>query len=143
MKTVLPSRQLKIALTADAIVGATIALLHLALPSWLASLLMLPAALLLGTGLFLAGYAVMLVLMARSGRLPRALVQFVVIGNVGWAGACFALMLGDAVAPNPLGLGYLVIHMVSVLAFAALEFAGLRSSALQQVQDRARVSAYL
>ncbi len=128
MNTVKPSPLLKWAFLADAGVSGAVAVLQLGLSTRLATLLNLPPPLLLGTGLFLAGYAALLVVMARSAALWRPLVQFIVIGNVGWAVACIALIAGGLVAPGPLGVGFLIVQAVAVLIFAGLQAMGLAGS---------------
>lgn len=131
MKTVAPSALLKFAFIADAAGSGAIALLQLGLSAYLGKLLLLPPALLLGTGLFLVGYTALLVVLATSKSVWPALVQFVVIGNVGWALACIGLMLTGIVEPGALGIGFLLIQAVAVLVFAALEWMGLASSTVR------------
>ena len=128
MKSVQPAPFLKFAFIADAAVSGAVGVLQLLLPRALADWLLLPNALLLGTGVFLAAYAALLLVFARSKSLWRALVQFVIIGNVGWAIACLALLTSGAVAPSALGSAFLAVQVVAVLAFAGLEFAGLKRS---------------
>lgn len=128
MRHVTPSRLLKAALAADAVVSGAVALLQIVAADALAGLLSLPRALLFETGLFLVGYAVLLVVLARSARVPAWLIAFIVAGNAGWAIACIALLASGWVAPTAAGVGYVVLQAVAVLLFAALEAAGLRSS---------------
>ncbi|WP_195794893.1 hypothetical protein [Roseateles sp. DAIF2] len=127
MRSILPSPFLKFALIADAVVGAAMAALQLLFAKELAAPLGLPAELLTGTGLFLVAYVALLLVMASRARLWAALVQFVVIGNVGWALGCAGLMLGGGA--TALGLAFLVVHIAGVLSFATLEQIGLRRSA--------------
>lgn len=129
MKHVHPSRLLKAALAADAVVSAAVALLQIVAAGALAEWLALPRGLLFETGLFLVGYTLLLVMLARSARVPAWLVGFIVVGNVGWAIGCVALPAAGWVTPNAAGLAYLALQAFAVLAFAVLEFAGLRVSA--------------
>ncbi len=129
MKHVHPSRLLKAALAADAVVSAAVALLQIVAAGALAEWLALPRGLLFETGLFLVGYTLLLVVLARSARVPAWLVGFIVVGNVGWAIGCVALPAAGWVTPNAAGMAYLALQAVAVLAFAVLEFAGLRVSA--------------
>jgi hypothetical protein len=85
MQTVHPSRLLRIALLADAVVSGAMGVLQLGAAAALATLLELPQALLLGTGEFLLAYALLLVTLATRTRLWPALVTFIVLGNVLWA----------------------------------------------------------
>lgn len=128
MNAVFPSPLLRAGLTLDAVGSGAMALLQLAATAQLAAWLQLPHPLLLGTGLFMLGYAALTGWMARAQRLPAALVRLVVFGNVGWAVAAAALLLAGAVAPSPLGLGFVAVHVVSVLGFAALQGPGLARS---------------
>ena len=128
MKFILPSRLLSTALGADALVSGAVALLQLLAARLLADWLALPHALLLGSGAFLVAYVALLIAMARARRLPVALVVFVVVGNVLWAAACLALLLDGQIAGNVLGAVFLVLHMVTVLTFAVLQWRGLRRS---------------
>lgn len=127
MNLVHPSPLLKTALVADAVVSGGAAALQLAPGAALAGWLQLPNALLLETGLFLVAYVAMLAVLARSPRLPAALVLGVVAGNVAWAAG--ALGLAVWLAPSVLGIAYLVMQAVAVLVFAMLEYRGLERSA--------------
>jgi hypothetical protein len=128
MSTIQPSSLLKKALIADAVVTGGVALLQVADSTFLSGLLSLPEPLVFESGLFLVAYTILLVVLARSTRVLSAIVTLIVIGNVSWALGCVALVAGNIVAPNALGLAFLTVQVVSVLAFAALEWAGLRAS---------------
>lgn len=129
MKTITPSPLLTFAFGADALVSGAVALLQLATAAWLGKLLQLPPALLLGTGLFLAGYTALLIVLARSRVIWSGLARFVALGNIGWAAGCAALIAAGLVTPGPLGVGFLLVQAVTVLVFAALQWMGLASSA--------------
>lgn len=128
MTLVHPSRLLKTALAVDAASGAAIAALQLALPRLLADELGLPMALLLETGLFLVGFAALLAFLARSGRVPAALVRAIVIGNVAWSAACVLIWAAGLVAPTGLGIAFLLLQATAVLALAVCEAIGLKAS---------------
>ena len=130
MKFVLPSRLLSAALSADALVSGAVALLHVLAAGVLAQWLAMPHALLLGSGVFLLAYVVLLVVLARARRVPSALIVLVIAGNVLWALGCLALLLlGGNAAGNGLGAAFLLVHAATVLTFAVLEWRGLRRSA--------------
>ncbi len=129
MKTVHPSSLLKFALLTDAAVSGAMGVLQLSAAAALAALLELPQALLLATGEFLVVYALLLVGMATRARLWSALVMFIVLGNLMWALACMALPGTGTLAPNALGIGFLLLQAVAVVVFAVLEWRGLQSSA--------------
>ncbi|NRF65633.1 hypothetical protein HLB44_01415 [Aquincola sp. S2] len=134
MRTIHPSPLLKFALLLDAAGSGAMALLQLAASSALTDALQLPRMLLVESGLFMAGYAVLLVVLARSARVWSALIGVIAIGNVGWALGCAALWATGAVTPTGWGLGFLAVHAASVLLFATLQGLGLRAS---RVADRA------
>ena len=128
MTLVQPSRSLKAALAVDAASGAAIAALQLALPRLLADELGLPMPLLLETGLFLVGLAALLAFLARSARVPAALVRAVVVGNVAWSAACVLVWAAGLLAPTPLGIAFLLLQAAVVMALAAWEAIGLQAS---------------
>ncbi len=129
MKTVVPSSLLSFALMADAVISGAVVVLQLAAPEWLSQRLLLPRALLIETGIFLVGYTLLLVLLARSSRVWSALIGIIIIGNVGWAVGCVALLVLGVLSPNALGVAFVLMQAVAVLFFAALEFKGLAASA--------------
>lgn len=124
----LPSPTLRLALWTDAAVSGAAGALQLAGGDALAAAFGLPAPLSLASGVFLLGYAAMLVAMARASRLHAALLALVVFGNLGWALACVALPAAGALNPEPLGWAWLLLQAVAVVAFAAWEGAGWRAS---------------
>lgn len=123
MNLVRPSPLLKTALLADALGSAAAALLQLAFAAPLAALVRLPEALLFDSGLFMLAYVALLAFMVRSTRLAEPLVWLLVAGNVGWALGCVAAAWW--LAPDAIGLGYIVMHALAPLTFAALEYRGL------------------
>lgn len=126
MKTLIPSTFLQRVLLADALTSILVATLQLALTRTLADLLGLPHALLFETGVFLAGYALLLAWLARGKPVPALLLWVLVFGNVCWALGCTAV--AAVIGPDVLGLGYLAVQALTVLVFAGLEFAGIRGS---------------
>jgi hypothetical protein len=128
MTLIHPSRSLKTALAVDAASGAATAALQLAMPRLLADTLGLPMALLLETGLFLAGLAVLLAFLARSTRVAAPLVWAIVIGNMAWSAACVLLWTTGALAPTALGVAFLLAQGAAVMALAVWEAIGLKAS---------------
>lgn len=124
------SKLLRRALVADAVVSGAVGALQVALTPWLDTVLALPASLLLGTGIFLLGYASVLIVMAASTALPAGLVWIVVCGNVGWGIAGAWLLIVGRVDPTVLGTAFVLVHIVAVLAFAIAEYFGLSRSSL-------------
>ena len=138
MKHVIPSRFLKLALIADALAAAALAAAHLLLADWIAGWMQLPKDLLIGTGIFLVGWTALLLWLARAPRAAAALVTLVIEGNLLWAAGAIGLLVSGVLAANAWGNAYLVLNAVSVLAFAALEWRGLRASAAAPQMRAAR-----
>ena len=128
MQSILPSRLLKTMLLADAVVSGAVALLQLSAAGWLASFLELPRALLVETGVFLVAYVALLLVLASRAQVWSGLVWLVVLGNLGWAVGCIALLASNAMSPNALGALFLVLHALTVVLFANFEFVGLKAS---------------
>jgi hypothetical protein len=128
VRSVIPSPLLRTALVADAVVSGGVAVLQLTAASWLSDLLSLPRTLLVESGAFLVAYTVLLVVLARSPRVPSAVVGIIVLGNIGWAVGCFALLAMGAPAPSRFGVAFVLVQAAAVLLFAALEYVGLSAS---------------
>lgn len=104
-----PSTLLRRALKADALVSGAMALL-------------------LETGLFLIGYAALVGWLGTRRALPKALVLIVIAGNALWTLGSVALLLSGMVAPNALGVAFVLIQATAVGIFAELQFIGLKRS---------------
>ena len=129
MKTVFPSRLLKFGLWADAVASGTLAVLQLALPDWLSHFTQLTRALIVETGIFMAAYAALTMVLANCTRLASLPVALVALGNVGWAACAVVLAAFDLLSPNGFGLAFLAAHALGVLPLAALQWKGLAASA--------------
>ncbi|WP_420135479.1 hypothetical protein [Rhodopseudomonas sp.] len=123
-----PSLLLRRALQADALVSGAMALLLVTGASTLAPLLALPQPLLLETGLFLIAYAAFVGWLGSRPALQRPLVLLVIIGNALWTLASIALLISSAVAPNALGIAFVVMQAIAVGVFAELQYMGLKRS---------------
>ncbi|RJF76656.1 hypothetical protein [Rhodopseudomonas palustris] len=123
-----PSSLLRRALQADALVSGAMALLLVTTAGALAPLMALPQPLLLETGLFLIAYAAFVGWLGSRTTLQRPLVLLVVIGNALWTLASVALLLSSAVAPNGLGIAFVLLQAIAVGVFAELQYMGLRRS---------------
>ncbi|MBI2770126.1 MAG: hypothetical protein HYX47_10915 [Burkholderiales bacterium] len=99
---------------------------QLLLTGWLAQQLNLPVMLLTGTGVFLLAYAAAVAFIATRDRLPRAIVWLLVIGNLGWAAGCVALLASGFVAPTALGTAWVLAQAATVAVLAELQWTGLR-----------------
>lgn len=128
MKTIAPSRSLKHALLADAIVSGGVAVRQLAAAPILGPWLRLPPLTLTGTGAFLAAYTTLLIVLATRRRLWPWLITLVVLGNMLWAVRCVGLLLTGILSPNALGGSYVLLQAVALLVFASREYRGLQRS---------------
>lgn len=126
MHTVNPSPLLTFALRADAAVGLLVAALHLALADLLARWMLLPPALLWGSGLALLAYIALLAVLLTQRRTSVPLLRLLIAGNLLWAAAAVGLAL--LLPAGPLGLAWLAVHALSVAGFALLDVWGLRQS---------------
>lgn len=115
-------------LLVDSATGFSTGILQLAFTDALAQWFNLPAALLLGTGWFLLGYGAAATWVATREPVPRSLVWLFVVGNLAWALACIALLLGHLVQPGPWGVAYVLLHVVTVTLMAELQWFGLRQT---------------
>ena len=121
-----PARFLRRALLADAAVSGACGLLMTAAADPLAGLLGLPAALLRPAGLVLLPYAALLAWLAARPLPPAGWVWAVIVANVLWAADCILLLLSGWVQPTGLGIAFVLVQAATVLAFAELQFIGLR-----------------
>jgi hypothetical protein len=128
MKTIHPSAMLKAALLTDALASGALALLQLLMNPLLTQWLALDSRLLLHTGIFLLGYANLLLVLAYTDRIWPWLLRLIITGNGAWAAACLALMALPGHAPTSLAAAYLGLQAACVLAFAAWQHAGLMAS---------------
>lgn len=128
MKTVHPSGMLKAALLCDAVASAGVALAHLLLNRFLSERLGLDSRLLLYTGLFLLGYANLLLVLAYTDRVWVSLLRIIIIGNCAWAAGCLLLALVPGTGAAMLAAAFLGLQALATLAFAGWEYAGLYAS---------------
>jgi len=113
-------------LWADAISCLACGLLQLALTSVLSERLGLPATLLADTGIFLLLYGAAVVFLATRIRVPNVIVWLLIAGNVAWAVACVAFLLGAVAELTLFGKGYIVLQASAVAILAQLQYAALR-----------------
>src|SRR3954466_16407103 len=95
-----PTRFLRRALLADALVSGAMAVLLAAGGAALAPRLNLPEVLLRETGLFLIAYAALVGWLASRAAMLKPLVWVVIAGNAAWASASMLLLVSGAVTPN-------------------------------------------
>jgi hypothetical protein len=143
MQHIVPSRLLRAGLLIDAAGSGAIGLLHIVATAVVARMVAAPTSLILGSGLFMLAYAATLVLLSRSGVLPRAAVRFIVIGNAVYAAACLLLALLIP-ALNAYAVGHLLLQALAVTLFVVLQAGGLARSQLQsnsQLQSQPAAAA--
>ncbi|WBY00936.1 hypothetical protein PE066_15910 [Ramlibacter tataouinensis] len=113
-------------LWADAASCLACGVAQLAAPQPLSGWFGLPPALLLSTGSFLVGYALLLAILAARTRLPRPLVALGAVGNVGWALGCGAVLAW--LTPTAWGIAWVALQAATVLVLADLQWMGLRAT---------------
>jgi hypothetical protein len=128
MNYVIPSRLLRAAFAIDAAASGTLAMVQILAPHATEQLFGLPVELLVATGVLLAAYAVLLIWLTPAVTVSSALVRLIVVGNLGWAAACMALVAVLPTDVTAIGVGYLLFQAVAVVAFAGAEALGLKLS---------------
>jgi hypothetical protein len=123
---------LRTALQLDAAASGGMGLLLAAAAGPLAGPLGLPEPLLRGAGLVLAPYAAVVAAVGARAAVPRPAAWAVVAANALWVGASAVLLARLARGPDgptPLGYALVVLQALTVLAFAELQWVGLRRAA--------------
>ncbi len=110
----------------DAATGVGMALLHTAFGGTIAGVTGMPMALVLAAGLVLFPIAALMGWTALRAHVVAPAVWLVILGNVGWTIASFAIVLGPDIGLSAIGQFYICAQALSVLMFATLEFVGLR-----------------
>lgn len=129
MRTIHPSPLLKAALLVDAIASGATAMLHLLLNRYLSDRFGLDGMLLLFSGIFLLGYANLLLVLAFTDRIWSSLLYMVIVGNLMWVAGCAFVITGSMSLPTQaMGTIFVAAQGIAVLALAACEYVGLRTS---------------
>ncbi len=121
-----PSLFLRRVLFADAAVSAVVGAVMALGAAVLQRLLGLPATLLMIAGVALFPYAAYLVWVATRSVVPRAAVCVPIALNLVWAVDCVLVLSAVGLSLTLLGEAFVAVQIVTVLAFAELEFIGLR-----------------
>lgn len=116
-------------LWADALISGATGLLLLLGASFLAGLLDLPIELLRTAGLVLLPFVAYVVYVATRENPSRGAVWVVILVNILWVAASIGLLLSGWVAPNGLGIAFVVVQALAVGLFAELQVVGLRRAA--------------
>lgn len=130
MSTVVVSPFLRFSLLVDATVSGVMALLLMAAAAPLAGLLLLTEALLFRVGLVLVPYVLVVGWLGMRAALPREAVLAVIGCNALWVVDSGWLLFSGMVAPNNLGVAFVIVQAVAVLVFAELQFTALRRTSL-------------
>jgi hypothetical protein len=128
-RTLASTKLLRLALLGDAAASGAMGLLLAGAAGPLAGLLGLPKALLLGAGLVLIPYAAVVAWLGRHPAPSRNAVRAVVAVNALWVADSLALMALPGIAPNGLGVAFVLAQAAAVGVFAALQAAALRQDA--------------
>lgn len=113
-------------LVADAAVSGACGVLMAAAAEPLAGLLGLPAALLLPAGIVLLPWSLLLLWLARRPVPSAGWVRAVIAANLVWALDCALVLAAGWFRPTGLGVAFVLLQIVAVLAFAGLQHRGLR-----------------
>jgi hypothetical protein len=119
-------RLLRFALRLDAAGSGALGLLGLAAATPLADPLGTTVGALRGTGAFLVGYALVLVLLAARPAIPRAAAWAVVIGNTAWVLGSIGAAVAGRDTFTALGVAVVLAQAAAVAVFADLQWLGLR-----------------
>ena len=117
---------LRTVLLADAATCVATGLLMTLGAKFVGELTHIPTRLLLFAGLSLLPIAAFIAFVATRRTMWPAGVWLVVLGNFGWVAGSLLLLLGGTVAPNVLGITFVIAQAVAVAVLAELEFIGLR-----------------
>ncbi len=82
--------------------------------------------LLLGAGLVLVPYVLFVIYTATRRAIPRAAVWTIIVANALWAVASVLLLLSGWVAPNALGVAFVLVQAGVVALLGQLQYVGLR-----------------
>ena len=136
MSMIQPSSFLRRVLLADAAVSAAVGALMALGAGAMQAFLGLPAAMLTIAGVALFPYAAYLVWLATRATVPRVAVWVPIALNVIWAADCLLVLFATGLQPTLVGEAFVVVQVITVLAFAELEFIGLRRALSLPRADR-------
>ena len=117
---------LRIALVIDAVASGLTAALLIAGADMLRDWLGLPVALMREAGLILAVYVALVAVAATRPSVSTRAVWAIIVTNVLWALASFAILASGLVAPTTLGIVFVVAQALAVLALGGLQYVALR-----------------
>ncbi len=115
-------------LLADAAMGSAAAALTILGSGFLAGLLALPQPLIFWAGVALVPIVAFLLVMARRETIPRSWLREIVFVNWLWVAASAGILAFAPIAPNALGVAFIVAQAAAVAGFALLEGLALRQA---------------
>lgn len=125
----IPLPSLRWLLWADAVTCTAAALLMTVGASPLADATDLPVNLLRVAGLILLPYVAFLAMIATRQRIPTVGAAFVVGANLAWVAGSLVVLLVGHIAPNSVGIAFVLAQAAAVLLLAELQFMRLRAGA--------------
>ena len=128
MNRITVSSWLRWALATDAVFSASAGLALAVFSTPLAELFQLPAAWLLGIGLFCLAYSALVGLAARRSSLSVWIPWTIAIGNALWALDSVFLIALDWLQPSQVGSAFVLTQAAIVFALAEWQYIGLRRS---------------
>ena len=129
MHTRTTSDVLRRLLMADALISGATGILMVSAAPALAGLFELPVPLLRYAGLALLPFAVLVMYLSRSARLAPSGVRTVIALNGAWVVASVVVLMTGWIAPNGLGVAFVVLQAMAVAVLAELQYIGLRRAA--------------
>jgi hypothetical protein len=121
-----PPVLLRRALLADAAASGATALLVIAGAGLLEGLLGLPAALLFWAGIVLIPYVAFVAWAGMRNAISHPAVWAIIAANAAWAAASIGLLLSGWIAPNALGIAFVVAQAAVVALLGELQYMALR-----------------
>lgn len=118
---------LKRVLMADAASCLAMAALFMAGASTLSSLFGLDRDLVFGAGILLVPVGLLILAIGMRQAAPAFLVYLIVAGNLLWSLES-GLVIANAPAITPIGIAFVAVQAAAVLAFAALEYLGMKQA---------------
>ncbi|WP_336085934.1 hypothetical protein [Nocardia sp. SSK8] len=117
---------LRFSLRLDAVVTTANGLAYLALAGPLENLLGLDAGIGRAIGVFLTVYGLAVAVIGTRTPINRPATAVVALGNSAWVVASLAALIGGTLSLTTVGAVWAVMQSVTVGAFAALQYLGLR-----------------
>ena len=108
-----------------AVSGATGVLMAAAAPMF-QTMFDLPAPLVRSAGLALLPFAALVAYFARTDQLSRGQVRSVIVMNAAWVAASVLVLVGGWIAPNALGIAFVLVQALIVAGLAELQYTALR-----------------